>query len=103
MFVSRQCCHETVSDTKSLPAAGDNIPEVAEVKISGAPLVQDAVRNPSTLGSMQGKAAGALPPELPLKWYLLREGMKRECSERCQALQASLERLIHWYYLLAFE
>lgn len=58
--------------------------------------------NPVTLGSMRGKGAGALPPELALKWYLLCEGIKKECSERCQALQANLERLIHLYYLLAF-
>lgn len=79
--------HGTASDTKSLPAAGSKTPEAAEANISR---VQDAVGNPVTLGSMRSKAAGALPPELALKWYLLREGMKKECSEGCQALQANL-------------
>lgn len=47
----------------------------------GSPGVQDAVGNPVTLGSMRGEAAGALPPELALKWYLLREGMKKSVQK----------------------
>lgn len=61
--------HGTASDTKSLPAAGSKTPEAAEANISR---VQDAVGNPVTLGSMRGKAAGALPPELALKWYYVK-------------------------------